>query len=468
MARKESNQICTQKMRVMKRWILTWFALVILWFVMSSVARSQATNNAVPNSSSSTPSGYAPVTVEGRKLFDVMGEGGLSAAERADKITRRLHSLIARNEPLHPFNQQNLVDHGNETTITLDGEPILTVTEADAQDALYTREELALLWGGKMATAVADARATRTNPLKGAGILIWNSFSDLFLSLLQWLPRLAGACVLCAVFWVLARINRWGMKRVVSHTHFDSNTRQLLRALAYYGTWTVGIVAILSTLGLEGGSIATTLGISGFVLGFAFKDILSHFFAGLMLLLGRQFHIGDQIVVKEFEGTVERIELRALYLRTYDNRLVIIPNGDVFTSVVTSNTDSPHRRREFLVGIGYADDISKAQAVALETVRKVAGVAEDPPPDVLVEELGASTVNLRIRFFTHSHRADYLKVGSECMRQIKEAFDREKISMPTDSQSIVIENLDQLTDRLEKVASVFSGIKDARQENKRT
>src|SRR5581483_4225094 len=197
--------------------------------------------------------------------------------------------------------------------------------------------------------------------------------------------------------------------------------------------------------------IAAGLGISGFVLGFAFKDILSHFFAGLMLLLGRQFHLGDQIVVKEFEGTVERIELRALYLRTYDNRLVIIPNGDVFTSVVTSNTASPYRRREFVIGIGYDDDIEKAQRVALKAMRQTDGVVEKPAPDVLVDELAASTVNLRMRFYTQSQRADYLKVGSACMRQVKEAFDREGISMPTDIQSIVIQNLGQVADALAKI-----------------
>lgn len=391
---------------------------------------------------------YAPVRVEGRTLFEVMGSQGLTAAERADRINRRLNSLIDRAEPVRPFNTQDVVTRGGQTLITLGGDPILSVTDADAQDSLSTRQELALLWGGKMATAVADARASHANALKGAGILIRHSVSDLIASLLGWLPRLGGALLLFLVFWLLARLNRWAVKALASRTRFDSNTRQLLRALAFYGTWAVGLVAILSTLGLEGGSIATTLGVSGFVLGFAFKDILSHFFAGLMLLLGRQFHIGDQIVVKDFEGTVERIELRALYLRTYDNRLVIIPNGDVFTSAVTSNTASPHRRRDFLLGIGYEDDIARAQRVALEAMREVEGVAQDPSPDVLVDELAASAVNLRMRFYTNSQRADYLKVGSECMRQVKETFDREKISMPTDIQTVVIQNLPQVAQGL--------------------
>ena len=397
---------------------------------------------------------YAPVKVEGRTLFEVMGVKGLTAAERADKINRRLTNLIGRSTPVKPFNQQDIQSGKTETTILLGGDTILSVTEADAQDTLSTRDELALLWGGKMTTAVADARSSRANPLAGAGILIRNSFQDLLASVLGWLPRLAGAIVLFILFWFLSRFMRWGTKAIIKRTNFDTNVRQLLRAFAFYGTWLVGFLAILSTLGLNGGSIATTLGVSGFVLGFAFKDILSHFVAGIILLLGRQFHIGDQIVVKEWEGTVEKIELRALYLRTYDNRVVLIPNADVFTSVVTSNTASPQRRREFIVGIGYDDNIEKAQALALETVRGVSGVIESPPPDVLVEELAASTVNLKVRFYTNSQRADYLRVGSDCMREVKKAFDREKISMPTDIQTIVIQNADKIAGQIKNAVPV--------------
>lgn len=426
-----------------------WVAVMLLILGFATTARSQTGAN--PAASPATDStAYAPVKIEGRKLFEVMGTAGLTASERADKVNRRLESLIARGDAVRPFDRQDLVTANNATTITLGGEPVLTVTDSDAQDALSTREELALLWGAKMATAIADARATRSNPLKGAGILIRNSFTDLIRSALQWLPRLAGGLALIVLFWILAKVTRWGVGWVVSRTQVDTNLRQLLRALAFYGTWLVGLLAILSTLGLDSGSIATTLGISGFVLGFAFKDILSHFFAGLMLLLGRQFHIGDQIVVKDNEGTVERIELRALYLRTYDNRLVIIPNGDVFTSTVTSNTASPYRRREFIVGIGYDDDIRRAQEIALQTVRGVQGVAMEPAPDVLVDDLAASTVNLKVRFFTNSQRADYLRVGSDCMRLVKEAFDKAKISMPTDINTVVIQNLDDVAEALNR------------------
>lgn len=383
-----------------------------------------------------TDSSYAPVQVSGRTLFDVTGNGRLSAVERANRINRRLQTLIERNDPVRPFGPNDVRTEGPQANITLGGDVIMAVTPADAQDSLATPGELALLWGQKMAGAVADARALRTNPLRGAGILLKNSLRDLFVSTVSWLPRLAVALILVVVFWLLARLLAWVVRNIANRTNVDPNLRQLARALAFYGTWTIGAVAILSTMGFQTGGILAALGVSGFVLGFAFKDILSHFLAGVMLLLGRQFRIGDQILVSGQEGTVELIELRALHLRTYDNRLVIIPNADVFNSVITSNTASPYRRREFQVSVDYRQDLRQAMQVALEAVRATPGVLSEPPPDILVDELPNSGPQFRVRFYMNSLRADYLKVGSECMCRVKEAFQREGVVMPVSTMTV--------------------------------
>ena len=82
------------------------------------------------------------------------------------------------------------------------------------------------------------------------------------------------------LFWVLARLCSWVVRQIGERTQLDANLRQLARAVAFYGVWVAGVVAMLSTLGFESGGIVTALGVSGFILGFAFKDILSHFLAG--------------------------------------------------------------------------------------------------------------------------------------------------------------------------------------------
>ena len=370
----------------------------------------------------------ATVRLDGRKLFDLGGSRGISASDRAAKVVRRLEALINRPDSITPPSIRDSTESGGESLILFEGDPILTVTEADAQDHLAARRDLAVLWSERMADAVNEAQAARKNPLAGAGILVRNSFADLIASMLRWLPRLAGALVLFLLFTGIARLVRFLTERATNRPAFDPNLRQLSRTLALYGTWTVGGIAILSTIGMESGSIATTLGVSGFVLGFAFKDILSHLFAGLMLLVGRQLRIGDQIMIKEYEGTVERIELRVLHLRTADNRLVMIPNGDVLNSVVLSNTANATRRRDFTVTVRATNDIAKAQALAQKAVSEVEGVLEEPAPDVIAESLTMSGVVLRVRFYLESTRPDMLAVIGVCLRAVLAAYEREGIT----------------------------------------
>ena len=227
---------------------MAWVLAVLLLSVMAS---AQTGGNSAPAPVASGFTLYVPVKVEGRRIFDVTSTGALSATDRADMINRRLETLIAQPEDIPPFTKENLKHQGQQTLITLGDNTILSVTDSDAQAALMTQDELALLWGGKLSSAVKDARAVRSNPLRGAWILIKNSFSDLIVSLLQWLPRLAGAVVLWILFFFIARFARRIAHAITKRTRMDENVRQLIRAAAFYGTWIVGMFAIFSTTGHE-------------------------------------------------------------------------------------------------------------------------------------------------------------------------------------------------------------------------
>ncbi len=129
--------------------------------------------------------------------------------------------------------------------------------------------------------------------------------------------------------------------------------RNLLLQVSYYTVWAVGVFVALDVLGVNAQAVVTGLGLGGVALGFALKDIISNFVSGLLILLTHTFEIGDQIVVGETEGTVEQIEVRVTHIRTYDGRLVLVPNGEVFTSRVTNNTVSPLRRASVFVYLDY-------------------------------------------------------------------------------------------------------------------
>lgn len=393
---------------------------LFLFFLLAFVVPSYAQNLAPVPAANALE--VAPITVAGRRLFDVGPSGTSTALQRATRVNRRLQNLVEQEAELPTFSPDNVTQVGGEQVISLGDISVLTITQRDAEDAGQEARELALVRGTALSRAVREARASRENLLRGAGILISNSLRDVINSFFKWLPRVFAALLLASVFWVVARMARTFTTKATRRFNFDANLRDLFRAMSYYGVWFVGILAILSVLGLDSSSLAAAVGVSGFVLGFAFKDILSHFLAGILLLVGGKFRIGDQIVVREFEGTVERIELRALELRTYDNRLVIIPNGDVFSAAITSNTASPHRRSTFCVPIPHEWDLEKAQRIITDAVKNTEGVLETPTPDVVVDELTKDTVVLRARFSTVSTRSDYVRVGSDCMRNVKLAL----------------------------------------------
>jgi len=130
-----------------------------------------------------------------------------------------------------------------------------------------------------------------------------------------------------------------------------------------------------------------------------YEDILQNFFAGLLILWRRPFRVSDQIRVKDFEGTVEEINMRSTRLKTYDGEWVILPNGDVYTSSILVRTAYDQRRLKFVVGIGYPDSIEEARQVIHDVLAGIEGVLDEPAPWVYASELAGSSVNLTVYFW---------------------------------------------------------------------
>jgi small-conductance mechanosensitive channel len=178
-------------------------------------------------------------------------------------------------------------------------------------------------------------------------------------------------------------------------------------------------------------SLLATLGIGGLAVGFAFKDVLENYLAGILMLLTEPFRIGDQIVFDQYEGTVEEIQTRATHILTYDGRRVVIPNAKLFTTPVTVNTAFEKRRIEYDFGIGFGDDIARAKALMLEALREQDGVLAEPAPDVLTYELGPSSVNIRARWWiTPPKRNDALEARDVVLAAIKEKLQAAGIDLP--------------------------------------
>ena len=261
------------------------------------------------------------------------------------------------------------------------------------------------------------------------------------------LPNIVVALLLFGLF-VLAG---WVVKRSFISWAKRRDRANLGEVLGSFMRWVVivagGLIALTIVIpSLKPGDLVAGLGIGSVAIGFAFKDILQNWLAGVLLLLRQPFRPNDQIIIDGYEGTVRRIETRATIISTYDGRDIIVPNADVYSNAVTVNTAHEYRRSEYDVGIGYGDSIDVARAAILECIADVEGVEKKPATEVLVWELAASTVNLRVRWWTNSLRTDVVHVRSAVLESVKKALDAAGIDMPFDTQVLLFHDQSEETD----------------------
>ena len=276
---------------------------------------------------------------------------------------------------------------------------------------------------------------------------VWGTIDNLIDGFLDRLPYFVIGLVVFGLFYLLAKFVRSLIRRFTD----DRKAANLGRVLGRVAQWVILFVGLLVALAIvapsvKPGDLLATLGIGGVAIGFAFKDILQNFLAGILILLREPFRVGDQIVSGSFEGTVESIETRATYLRTYDGHRVVIPNSDIYTSPVTVKTHFDAAREQYAIGIGYGDDLPEAMRIILETVKSCDGVLADPAPDVLVTELAGSAVNITARWWSKPQRGDVVKTRSRVIEAVKLALDEAGIDMPYPTQVLLFHNQTEQTD----------------------
>lgn len=249
------------------------------------------------------------------------------------------------------------------------------------------------------------------------------------------LPNILAGLVFLVIAYLVGRLIAGGVRRVAARRE-RTDLGALLGSLAFGAIMVLAVLIAAAIVfpSVNPADLLATLGIGSVAVGFAFKDILQNLFAGLLLLIRRPFRRGDQIVVKEFEGTVEHVESRATLIRTYDGRRVIIPNADIYTSPVVVNTAHEHRRDDFDVGIGYGDDPAEAARLFADALRGVEGVEADPAPEVLPWGLDDSYVTLRVRWWVRSARTELVHTRARVILAIYQVAKANDIDLPFPTQ----------------------------------
>lgn len=192
--------------------------------------------------------------------------------------------------------------------------------------------------------------------------------------------------------------------------------------------WAVLLMIVFQQLGVNVGPLIAGLGVTGFILGFAFQESLGNLASGIMIALNQPFKVGDYIIAGGVEGSVLELNMMATVLATADNKRVTIPNKSVWGGAITNFSALGIRRVDTVIGIDYGTDIAKAKTIAMNALLKLPGVLQDPQPTVEILSLADSSVVLAVRPW--STCADYWNVFFGAQQTVKQAFDENGISIP--------------------------------------
>lgn len=255
----------------------------------------------------------------------------------------------------------------------------------------------------------------------------------------QRLPYMAVALIVFIVFYIAGIVLRRTAARFTLRTRRHHSVGIVLGRLGQGMLVLLGllIALVIAVPGFTPGQLISVLGLSSVAIGFAFRDILQNFLAGILLLLSEPFRIGDQIKSGDFEGTVENIETRATSIVTCDGRRIVMPNSTLFVNPVTVNTANEKRRLEYDIKLPKDCDIQKVRHLILRTVAPLLHVLDDPAPDVLVVGFTDNDVTLRLRWWIRPPRHFELQRGLDTvLAHVRDALQAARARAAAPPQSV--------------------------------
>ncbi len=241
-------------------------------------------------------------------------------------------------------------------------------------------------------------------------------------------PRVLGAIVVLVIGLFLIKIIKKSLRKLFEKRKMEPSLSSFLISLIDILLQALLWISILSMVGIAMTSFIAILGAAGLAIGMALTGTLQNFAGGVMILLFRPFRVGDYIESQGIAGVVKEIQIFNTIIKTPDNKTIIVPNANLSNTITTNYSTEPLRRVDISVGIGYGEDIARAEAVLGDIFKQNEKILKDPAPFIGVAELADSSVNLAIRVWTKS--ADYWDVFFWLNRTIYEEFTRQGISIP--------------------------------------
>jgi small conductance mechanosensitive channel len=269
----------------------------------------------------------------------------------------------------------------------------------------------------------------------------WESIAKILVSMIERLPYILAGLLVLALFWLLAKAVKAIFLSATGRTRLDDRLRILFSRLIGVGVTIIGIFAALTVIipTFQFGDLIAGLGFTSFVIGFATKDILNNLLSGVLILWQQPFRIGDYIFVGNNQGKVEYIGVRATQLRKDDGELVLIPNGDMYSSALTIRGAGAERRMLLKISLDYNNDIAQVKELIAEVMKKSEGVVAEPKPTAVVTDLTVEGVNLSVYFWINTDKNSPMLVTDAVATGIKKALRAHGIVMFPQSSAAAVE-----------------------------
>ena len=262
--------------------------------------------------------------------------------------------------------------------------------------------------------------------------------------LIDFLPSVIGAILMLFIgLWLIKIINGF-IKRFFDKKDYDPTLENFIASLINWSLKIVLFVLVITQLGVESASLVAIIGAAGLAVGLALQGSLANFAGGVLILLIKPFRVGGFISAQGVDGTVKEISIFNTKLTTFGNQLAIIPNGKLSNDNIINYTEEGIRRENLTFGIGYDDNIKQAKEILLNLVSEQDTVLklEDKMPMVAVAELGDSSVNLTVRYW--SKNEDFWNLRWLILEEGKVRLEAAGISIPFPQRDVHHFNLETL------------------------
>jgi len=228
------------------------------------------------------------------------------------------------------------------------------------------------------------------------------------------------------------------VRKLLLKAGMDNILINFISAIVSWLLLLVVVIQALSQLGVDTNSLIVLIGAAGLAVGLSLRDFLQNFAAGVMLLIFRPFKEGDSVEAGGIAGSVKQINIFSTTFLTADNKQVIVPNGAIYSGVITNNSATGTRRIDMVFGIGYEDDIEKAKGIIEEIIKSESRILNTPEYLIAVGELADSSVNIYVRPWVST--SNYWSVKFDFIEKIKLEFDKNGISIPYPQMDVHIDN----------------------------